>query len=139
VAVCNPQLLVQVIEVAQGINAMIIVLHTTARAHISSRWIFAPLFLLFSLVVPAENSARLDILPTDDDDHLTDEIYNSATAWRTPTVYENEWRREAQQPANRIQFGYDSAYEEMRVREGTYGSGSGGIDHPKNRQLRISF
>jgi len=56
-------------------------------------------------------------------------------------VYENEWRQETRQPASRIQFGYDSAYEEMRASDNNDGldTASGGIDHPQNTQLKISF
>jgi hypothetical protein len=111
-------------------------MHATAGAHVSGRWSFGLLFLLFSLVVLAEKNARLDIVPTDDDDRLTDEIYNSATGWRTATVYENEWRRGTEPPASRIQFGYDSAYEEMPARNNNFGPDT---DHPKNTQLRIGF
>jgi hypothetical protein len=126
---------------AQGIKAMILTMDTITRVHISSQWLISLPVILFSLVVLAENSAHLDILPTDDDDRLTEEIYNSAPGWRTPAVYENEWRRETQQPASRIQFGYDSTYEEMRASDNNYGldTASGGIDHPQNTQLRISF
>ena len=120
---------------------MTLAMNTTVGEHINGRLLFGLLFLLFSLVVLAENSARLDILPTDNNDRLTDEMYNSATGWRTPAVPENEWRQETQQPASRIQFGYDSDYEEMRTYGNNYGSGtaSGGVDHPQNTQLRISF
>jgi hypothetical protein len=126
---------------AQGIKAMILETNTITKAHICSQWFFSLPVILFSLVVLAENSARLDILPTDDDDRLTEEIYNSTTGWRTPAVPENEWRQETRQPASRIQFGYDSDYEEMRTYGNNYGSGtaSGGVDHPQNTQLRISF
>lgn len=115
-------------------------MQVTAGTHISGRW--GLLLLLFSLIALAENSSRLDILPADGDDRLTDEIYNSATGWRTPAVSENEWRRGVkQQPKSRIQFGYDSAYEEMRARDNNYGfdTGLGGVDHPQNTQFRISF
>ena len=114
---------------------------TNPREQLRGCWLSGLIFLLFSLVVFAENSAHLDILPTDDDEHLTDEIYNAATGWRTPAVYENEWRRETRRPASRIQFGYDSGYEEMRARDSSYGldNGSGAIDHPQNTQLRIPF
>jgi hypothetical protein len=120
---------------------MILVMNFTPGENIRSRWLISLPVVLFSLVVLAENSARLDILPTDDDDRLTEEIYNSATGWRTPAASENEWRRETPQPGGRIQFGYDSAYEEMRARDNNYGldTTSGGIDHPQNTQLRISF
>jgi hypothetical protein len=117
-------------------------IQTPAAAHVSGRWLSGLLFLLASLVVLAQNSAHLDILPADADGRLADEIYNSAPGWRTPTAYENEWRRGGQQQsASRIQFGYDSAYEEMRASDNRYGMNNrlGGIDHPQNTQIRISF
>jgi hypothetical protein len=116
-------------------------IQTPAAAHVSGRWFSGLSFLLASLVVLAQNSGHLDILPADDDGRLTDEIYNSAPGWRTPTAYQNEWRRGQQQPASRIQFGYDSAYEEMRATDNRYGMNNrlGGIDHPQNTQIRISF
>jgi hypothetical protein len=123
---------------AQESKEMTLALHTTTGARISGRW--GLLFMLFSLIVLAENSARLDILPTDDD-LPTEEIYNSAAGWRNPAANENEWRQGRRQPASRIQFGYDSAYEEMRARDNNPGLDTGldGIDHPQNTQLRIRF
>ena len=120
---------------------MILAMNPTAEAHVRSRWLVGLSVMLFSIVVLAENAARLDILPADDDDRLTDEIYNSANGWRSSTEYENEWRRGTQQQASRIQFGYDSAYEEMRARDNNSGldTGLGGIDHPQNAQFKISF
>jgi hypothetical protein len=120
---------------------MILAMNPAAGARVSSLWLIGLSVMLFSLVVLAENATRLDILPADDDDRLTDEIYNSANGWRTPTEYENEWRPGTQQQTSRIQFGYDSAYEEMRARDNNNGldTGLGGIDHPQNTQLNISF
>ena len=115
--------------------------NTVARLHISSQWLISLPVILFSLVVLAGNTNRLDILPTDDDDRQTEEIYNNTTGWRNPTGHEDEWRRETRQPTSRIQFGYDSAYEEMRAGDNNYGldAVSDNMDHPQNTQLRISF
>jgi hypothetical protein len=126
---------------AQRIKGMTLAMHTTAGAHLSGRWLFGLLCLLSSLIVPAENSARLEIFSTDNDDRLTDEIYNSANGWRKPPGYVNEWRPEKQKQESRVQFGYDSAYEEMRARDNDYSldRGLGDIDHPQNTQLNISF
>jgi hypothetical protein len=126
---------------AQGIKAMILSMDPAAEAHSSSRWLIGLSVMLFSLVVLAENAARLDISPAYDDDRLTDEIYNSANGWRKPPEYENEWRPEKQKQESRIQFGYDSAYEEMGARGNDYSldTGLGVIDHPQNTQLKISF
>ena len=120
---------------------MTLSMKTTVGEKINGRWSFGLFLLLFSLLVLAENSARLDILPTDDEDRLTDEIYNSTTGWRKPPKYESEWRQEKQKQQGRIKFGYDAAYEEMRDRDKNYGLGTGlgGIDHPQNTQLRLSF
>jgi len=120
---------------------MILVMDTAIASHISSRWLIGLSVLMFSLVVLAENAGRLDISPAYDDYRLTDEIYNSANGWRKPPEYESEWRPEKQKQESRIQFGYDSAYEEMRARDNAYSldTGLGLIDHPQNTQLKISF
>jgi hypothetical protein len=72
---------------------------------------------------------------------VTGEIYNSASGWRKPPEYEREWRPEKQQQESRIQFGYDSAYEEMRARGNDYSpeTGLGLKDHPQNTQFKIGF
>ena len=106
-----------------------------------SRWTIGLSVMLFSLVVLAENAARIDITPAYDDDRLTDEIYSSSGGWRKSPAYENEWRPEKQKQESRIQFGYDSAYEEMRARDSGYSlnTGSSLIDHPQNTQFKIGF
>jgi hypothetical protein len=126
---------------AQGIKAMILAIYPATEAHISSRCLIGLSVMLFSLVVLAENAARPDISPVYDDDRLTNEIYDNATEWRKPPAYESEWRPEKQKQNSRIQFGYDSAYEEMRARDNDYSTdtGVGRIDHPQNTQLNISF
>ena len=110
-------------------------------AHISSRWVIGLSVMLFSLVVLAENADRLDISPAYDDERLTDEIYDNAAGWRKSPAYESEWRPEKQQQTSRIQFGYDSAYEEMRARDKDYSldTGLGRIDRRQNTQINISF
>ena len=120
---------------------MILTMEPLNEAHISRRWLIGLTAMLFSLVVLAENATRLDITPAYDDDRLTDEIYDNATGWRKPPAYESEWRPEIQKQTSRIQFGYDSAYEEMRARGKDYSldTGLGHIDHPQNTQLNISF
>ena len=120
---------------------MILAMNPATEAHISIRWLIGLAVMLFALVVLAENVTRLDITPAYDDDRLTDEIYDNATGWRQPPSYESEWRPEKQQQTSRIQFGYDSAYEEMRARGKDYnlGTGLGSMDHPENTQINISF
>jgi hypothetical protein len=126
---------------AQGIKAMILAMVPSTGVHISSRWLIGLSVMLFSLVVLAENAARLDISPAYDDDRLTDEIYDNATGWRKPPAYESEWRPEKQKQTSRIQFGYDSAYEEMKARDSndSLNTGLGSIDSRQNTQLNISF
>jgi hypothetical protein len=120
---------------------MILAMDPATGLHLSSRWLIGLSVMLFSLVVLAENAARIDISTTDDDDRLTGEIYNSASGWRKPPEYESEWRPENQKQEGRIQFGYDSAYEEMRARDNNYGldTGLNRIDRPENSQFKISF
>ena len=120
---------------------MILAMNPATQVHTGSRWLIGLPVLLLSFVVLAENAARLDISPAYDDDRLTDEIYDNASGWRKPPAYENEWRPEKQKQTSRIQFGYDSAYEEMRARgkDYTLDTGLGNMDHPQNTQINISF
>jgi hypothetical protein len=120
---------------------MILAMDPATEAFNNNRWLIGLSAMLFSLVVLAENATRLDITPAYDDDRLTDEIYDNATGWRQPPSYESEWRPEKQMQTSRIQFGYDSAYEEMRARGKDYNldTGLGRIDHPQNTQINISF
>jgi hypothetical protein len=106
-----------------------------------SRWLIGLSVMLVSFVVLAENTARLEISPVHDDDLVLDEIYKSANGWRKPPEYESEWRPEKQAQKSRIQFGYDSAYEEMRARGNDYtvGTGLGLKDQPQSTQIKISF
>jgi hypothetical protein len=106
-----------------------------------SRWLVGLSVMLLSFVVLAENTSRLEISPAYDDDRVTDEIYNSANGWRKHPEYESEWRPERQTQGSRIQFGYDSAYEEMRARGNDYtlDTGLGLKDQPQNTQFKISF
>jgi hypothetical protein len=60
----------------------------------------------------------------------------------THPEYENQWRPEIRQEENRIQFGYDSAYEEMRARgnnANTLDTDLGFAERPQNTQFRIGF
>jgi hypothetical protein len=110
-------------------------------ARISSQWLIGLSVMLFTIVVFAENATRLDIYPTYDDDRLSDEIYNSASGWRHPPEYGSEWRPGKPKQESRIQFGYDSAYEEMRARDNDYtlNPGLGLRDNPQSTQFKLSF
>ena len=68
-------------------------------------------------------------------------IYNRASGWRKPQEFDSEWRPEKQEQQSRIQFGYDSVYEEMRARDNDYSldTGSGLDDRPQNTQFKIGF
>jgi hypothetical protein len=120
---------------------MILVMDPATEARVNSRWFIGLSVMLFSLVVLAEDATRLEISPAYDDDRVTDEIYNSANGWRKPPEYESEWRPQRQMHESRIQFGYDSAYEEMRTsgNDNSLDTGLGVIDHPQNTQLKINF
>jgi len=120
---------------------MILAMQTATGAHISSCWTIGLLVMLFSLVVLAENSARPDISPGYDDDRVTNEIYKNASGWRSPAGYEDEWRPEKLKQESRIQFGYDSAYEEMRAKgnDNSLDTGLGLVDQPQNTQFKIGF
>jgi hypothetical protein len=120
---------------------MILAMDPATGARINSRWLIGLSVMLFSLVVLAENDARLEISPAYDDDRVTDEIYSSTSGWRRPPEYESEWRPEKQQQESRIQFGYDSVYEEMRARDNDYSQNTGfGLkDRQQNTQFKIGF
>ena len=120
---------------------MILATDPATEARTSSRWLIGLSVMFFSLIVLAENAGRIDISPAYDEDRLADEIYSNSSGWRKPPEYEREWRPEQQQQESRIQFGYDSAYDEMRARDGTYsqGAGPGLTDRPQNTQFKIGF
>ncbi len=120
---------------------MILAMDPATEAGNGNRWLIGLPVMLFSLVVLAENADRLDISPAYGDERQADEIYNSATGWRKPPEFESEWRPEQQQQQSRIQFGYDSAYEEMKARGNDFSldTGSGLDDRPQNAQFKIGF
>jgi hypothetical protein len=121
---------------------MILAIDPATEAQGSSRWLLGISVMLFSLVVLAENAARIDISPAYDDERLQDGVYSNASGWRKPPAYENEWRPEQQEQQGRIQFGYDAVYEEMRAKDSNVFSpttGSGLTDQPQNTQFKIGF
>jgi hypothetical protein len=120
---------------------MILAIDTETETGNSGRWLIGLSVMLLSFFALAENAGRLEISPIYDDDLVTDEIYNSAGGWRKPPEYESEWRPGKQKQESRIQFGYDSAYEEMRARGNDYtlDTGLGLKDQPQNTQFKISF
>jgi hypothetical protein len=72
--------------------------------------------LVVSVITLANEGGRLKISPFYDD-LQKDEIYDGAAEWRKPPMYESEWRAPRKPTEGRIEFGYDSAYEQMRARE----------------------
>jgi hypothetical protein len=120
---------------------MILATDPATEARTSNRWLLGLPVMLCSLVVLAENTARIDISPGYDDERQSDEIYKSATGWRKPPEFESEWRPEVQEQKSRIQFGYDALYEEMRARDNDYSldTGAGPDDRPQNTQFKIGF
>jgi hypothetical protein len=120
---------------------MILATVPATEARTSGRWLIGISVMFFSFVVLAGNSGRIDISPAYDDDRLADEIYSNSSGWRKPPEYEREWRPEQQQQESRIQFGYDSAYDEMRARDSVYSqdTGMGLTDRPQNTQFKIGF
>lgn len=88
----------------------------TTNAHDVSRWFAGVFAVIISFIALAENTGRITLSPTYDD-RLTDEIYDSTRGWRKPPAYEDEWRTKEPQQESRIQFGYDSTYEALRMRD----------------------
>lgn len=75
--------------------------------------------LLVSVVVIADNVDRFDSESVIDK-RVTEEIYEDNLDWRVPAATpEDEWRaalkEEEQRRNERVRFGYDSAYEQMRT------------------------
>ena len=91
-----------------------------ADASEGSRWRIGLVAMMLSFIAMAENGGKVTLSPTFDD-RLTDEIYDSGTAWRMPPAYQDEWRPEEPQQKSRIDFGYDSTYEALRARDDAQG------------------
>ncbi len=72
--------------------------------------------LLASAIVIAQEEPRLQI-GTSDGMLLSDELYEQAEGWRAPPMIEEPWRAPEPEPRARINFGYDSAYEDARIRD----------------------
>lgn len=96
--------------------------------------------LLISFLVQAEDEARLELSPTYRE-MLTDDIYENSDDWRKPPMFESEWRVPKTQENSRIKYGYDSAYEELRLRNDTYTADPGiELREPKpNTLFRFNF
>jgi hypothetical protein len=92
------------------------------------------------VITLANDGERLRISPVYDDVQK-DEIYGGAAQWRKPPMYESEWRAPRKPKQGRIEFGYDSAYEQMRAREEELFSRSAfELHEPKpSSQFRIKF
>lgn len=107
---------------------------------IPMRWLVASGVLLTSAFVLANDDARLEISPTYEE-ILSDDIYERAEGWREQPMFESEWRAPKTEPKSRIEFGYDSAYEEQRARDAAkYSSRPMDlIDRPPDNQFRFRF
>ena len=80
------------------------------------------LALLLSAWAFAQNGDDLDLSITIDE-LQKQEIYSSAGDWRKPEVVEEdeEWRKPREKPEpvqrSRMQFGYESIYDDARIRQ----------------------
>lgn len=99
-------------------------------------WLIA---VLLSMVVVVVYADRLDIAPSYGG--LQKELYDNAGDWRSPPSGDYAWRQETREGEGRIQFGYDSAFEEMRVRERDAMINSGSPQNPSavDSQFRLRF
>jgi hypothetical protein len=116
---------------------------TSITARGASQWLTGPLILVLSSMALVASAQRLDITGSHLDDLLTDEMYKDEIEWRPPPMYESEWRtaKKNQKAESRIQFGYDSAYEELRYRDHHTGQ-STTFEHERtkpNTLMRIRF
>ena len=87
-----------------------------ADASEGGRWRIGLVAMMLSFIAMAENGGTITLSPTFDD-RLTDEIYDSGRVWRMPPAYQDEWRPEKPRQKSRIEFGYDSTYEALRLRD----------------------
>lgn len=96
--------------------------------------------LLASAIVLANDDARLEILPGDEE-RLSDQIYNSARNWRETPAAELDWRAPEPEERSRIKLGYDSTYEELRARDdAAYSQQRFNFGEPEpNTLFRIQF
>ena len=95
-------------------------LMTIAQPHpagtMLNRRVLSIMVLLASAMVIAQEEPRLQI-GTSDGLLLSDEMYEQAEGWRAPPMIEEPWRAPEREPRARINFGYDSAYEDARLRD----------------------
>ena len=105
-----------------------------------SRWLIGLFVMMLSFIAIAENTGKITLSPTYDD-RLTEDIYDSGKSWRTPSVYEDEWRQEKPQQESRIKFGFDSTYEALRTRDSAQNMNTvEGLGNPEPAtQFRINF
>ena len=103
-------------------------MHYPATGVAQARRTLAAGVLLLSAMVIAQEDPRLQVAP-DEGLLLSDEIYEQAEGWRAPPMLEESWRAPATEPRARINFGYDSAYEDARMRD--YG-----LDRGRRSNLR---
>ena len=96
--------------------------------------------VLASVMTLVSSDDRLEISPVYED-LQTEEIYQSADGWRKPPMFESEWRAPRQKKEARIQYGYDSAHEQMRAREAElFSTREVDLNEPRpSSQFRINF
>jgi len=105
-----------------------------------TRWLIASGVLLASAFVLANDDTRLEVPPAQGE-ILSDDIYERAEGWRELPTLEGGWREPKPQPKSRINFGYDSTYEELRARDDTgYSSKPLTVREPvPSTQFRLGF
>jgi len=108
-----------------------------------SRWLIGLVMVMLSFVALIASAEKLQLPNSHLDDLLTDHTYKDEIEWRTSQADENAWRagEQNQKQGSRIQFGYDSAYEELRARDYDENQASG-IEYDRikpNTTLRIGF
>ena len=120
---------------------MTLAMDAATEARFGSQWVLGLVVVLSAFFAMAESTDRLSISPTGADELLIEEIYDSATEWRKPPLYESEWRAEKPKQESRIRFGYDSAYEEMAARDfSNTPEASSNIGGTRaNMQFRVEF
>ncbi|MET0065312.1 MAG: hypothetical protein ABW076_03110 [Candidatus Thiodiazotropha sp.] len=90
---------------------------TTNRFSRGWQWVSGIMLVFLTLVVFAQGVDPEKFSLDDLEMRHTDELRNSAGAWRESPTSPDGWRSQTQEePASRISFGYDSGYDELRAR-----------------------
>lgn len=98
------------------------------------------LLALMTAIVTAQDNPRLAVPPTYNS-YMTEEIYQQAEGWRETPSDDDSWRIPEPEPRARITFGFDSAFEEQRMRNHSFEDSrfTGFENTTPGTQFRVEF